>query len=481
MAVPRKPSGNDEPEAPDPGDTQPLAGPGDTVPIPVPAVDEVALLRSRLEALEAENAHLRAVTTATPVAVAPPPRRRRPGRATAAVVLIVVAALLAPVAVVAVWARGLVEDTDRYVATVAPLSEDPQIQSAVTNRLTTAIVDAVNLDELASTATGAVSDLGLPPRLSAAVLALQGPLVDAATNFIRKGVDRVVTSDAFSTAWEEANKATHEQLVAVLRGDPDAIASIDSQGTLTVDLTGVIEEVKAALSSAGFTIVDRIPTINASFPLMQSADLVRLQNAYRLLDVLGTWLPWLVIALLAGGVMLSQHKARALVVAGLTLAGAMLVLGLALTLGRSLYASALPPEVQRPDAAVVVYDQVISLLRISLRSAFVLGIVVAAVAFVSGKTASAVALRSAATRSAAWARGAGERRGVTTGPVGEWLGEQRVLLRVVVGVGAALALVLGTPLTPGYVLGVAIVAIVVLLLLSLLARPPLADDGVSTA
>ncbi|MBO9553984.1 MAG: hypothetical protein J7523_05270 [Cellulomonas sp.] len=454
-----------------------MPGPGDTQPV---AVDEVAALRSRLEALEAENTRLRSAAPPT-VVVAAPPRRRRPGRATAAVVLIVVAALLAPVAVVAVWAKGLAEDTDRYLATVAPLADDPQIQSAVTNRLTNAIVDAVNLQDLAQTATGAVSDLGLPPRLSAAVLALQGPLVDAATTFIRKGVDRVVTSDAFSTAWEQANRAAHEQIVAVMRGDPDAIASIDSQGTLTVDLTPVIEQVKAALSNAGFTIVDRIPTINASFPLAQSADLVRLQNAYRMLDVLGTWLPWLVIALLAGGVMLSQNKSRALVVAGLTLAGAMLVLGLALTIGRSVYANSLPPEVQRPDAAVVVYDQVVSLLRITLRSAFVLGVVVAAVAFVSGRSASAVALRSGYTRSAAWVRGAGERRGVTTGPVGEWLGEQRVLLRVVVAVGAGLALVLGTPLTPGYVLGVAIVAIVLLLLLSLLARPPASDDGVSAA
>jgi len=477
MAERSRPSGDDEPEEPGPGDTQPIPGPGDTQPVPV---DEVAVLRSRLEALEAENTRLRSAAP-PPVVVAAPPRRRRPGRATAAVVLIVVAALLAPVAVVAVWAKGLAEDTDRYLATVAPLSDDPQIQSAVTNRLTNAIVDAVNLDDLAQTATGAVSDLGLPPRLSAAVLALQGPLVDAATNFIRKGVDRVVTSDAFSTAWEQANKAAHQQIVAVMRGDPDAIASIDAQGTLTVDLTPVIEQVKAALSNAGFTIVDRIPNINASFPLAQSADLVKLQNAYRMLDVLGTWLPWLVIALLAGGVMLSQNKSRALVVAGLTLAGAMLVLGLALTIGRSVYANSLPPEVQRPDAAVVVYDQVVSLLKITLRSAFVLGIVVAAVAFVSGRSDSAVALRSGYTRSAAWVRGAGERRGVTTGPVGEWLGEQRVLLRVVVAIGAGLALVLGTPLTPGYVLGVAIVAIVLLLLLSLLARPPATDDGVTAA
>ncbi len=441
---------------------------------------DVEVLRARVAALEEENARLRSAAAAAPPPVAPaapPPRERRPGRATAAVVLIVVAALLAPVAVVAAWARGIVTDTDRYMATVAPLVDEPQIQAAVTNRVTGAIVEAINLEQLATDATQAVAELGLPPRLATAVESLQGPLVNAATNFVRDAVDRVVTSDAFDTAWTEANRAVHSQVVAVMQGDPDALATIDPSGALTVDLGPVIDAVKTALAGAGFTIVERLPSIDASFALMQSADLVRVQNAYGALDVLGTWLPWLVILLLAAGVMLSRNRSRALVVAGLTLAGAMLVLGVALTVGRSVYASSLPPTVQRPDAAVVVYDQVVSLLRITLRSAFVLGVVVAAVAFVSGRSAAAVALRSSWTRLVAWTRSSGERRGVTTGPVGVWLDEQRVLVRVAIGVGAALALVLGTPLTPSYVLWVAVVAVVLLALTTLLARPaPAAAD-----
>lgn len=441
--------------------------------------DELTALRARLAALEEENARLRAAPPSYPpdVPVAPvaTPRRRRPGRVTAAVVLVVVAALLAPVAVVATWARGLVTDTDRYLATVAPLVDEPQIQQAVTNRVTGAIVDAIDLEQLAADATAAVAELGLPPRLATAVDSLQGPLVNAATNFVHQAVERLVTSDAFDAAWTEANRTAHEQLVGVMQGDPDAIASIDAQGTLTVDLTTVIEAVTSALSARGFTIVDRLPTINASFPLVQSADLVRLQNAYGWLDLLGTWLPWIVVLLLAGGVLLARNRSRALVVAGLTLAGAMLLLGVALTIGRSVYANALPPSVQRPDAAVVVYDQVVSLLRVALRSGLVLGLVVAVVAFVSGRSAAAVGLRSSWTRSVAWLRGAGERRGVTTGPVGVWLDEQRTFVRVVIASGAALAIALGMPLTPGYVVGVAIVAVVLLALTTVLARPAAAE------
>lgn len=443
-----------------------------------PVGADLEQLTARLAALEAENTRLRseaAQAPMTPVAVAPR-APRRPGRASAAVAVIVLAALLAPVAVVASWARGLVTDTDRYLATVAPLADDPQIQSAVANRVTGAIVEAINLEQLASDATTAVVDLGLPPRLAGLVESLQGPLVDAATNVVHSAVERVVTSDLFATAWVEANRAVQSQVSAVLRGDPDAVASIDAQGTLTVDLTPVIDAARAALSDAGFTIIDRLPTISATFPLVQSAELVHAQTAYRWLDVLGTWLPWLVIGLLAAGVLLSRNKARALVVAGLTLAGAMLLLGLALTIGRSVYTNSLPPAIQRPDAAVVVYDQVVSLLRVALRSALALGLVVALVAFVSGNTAAARSLRGGWGRGTAWLRGAGERRGVTSGPVGIWLDEQRTLVRIVIAGGAALAVAFADQLTPGYVVTVGVVALVVLALTSLAARPRVRED-----
>ncbi len=468
---------------------RPAAGapPADQLTEPVP-VDEVPVgddaVRERLAALEAENARLReqldavpTVTSPVPVAAPVPRGPRHVGRSTLAVVLLLLGALLAPVAVIASWAGGLIDDTDRWVETVAPLADDPAVQQAVTNRITTAIVDAVGVDDLATEATSALAGLGLPPRVSTLVESLQAPLASAATDFVRRGVERVVTSDAFSTAWTEANRAAHEQLVAALRGDPDALASIGADGTLSVQLATVVDAVTQLLVDRGFTILERLPAIDASFPLMQSADLVRLQSAYRLLHAAGTWLPWVSLLLLAGGVLASRHRSRALVVAGLALAGAMLLLGVGLAVGRTLYTESLPEAVQRPDVAVIVYDQVISLLRIALRAVAVLGLVVAIVAFVAGGTTAARSLRRSWSRGVAAVRGAGDRHGVSTGPVGRWLDEQRTFVRIVVVSVAGLVIVLADRVTPALVGWTAIVAILVLLVVSLLARPARPADA----
>lgn len=463
------PSPQDEP---DPQETAEIPTSIDVeVPASSPTEDRAVLL-ARLQLLETENARLRASATVPPAAVGAVPRpRRKVGRSTAAVVLILVGALLAPVAVVGSWARGLVVDTDRYVDTVAPIAQDPLVQSAVSNRITLAVVDALNVEQLTTQATDAVAGLDLPPLVGQAVTSLQAPLQEAITGFIRKNVTRIVSSDAFENTWEQANRAAHEQIVATLRGDPDALAQISDSGQLTLDITPIIEDVKTSLEQAGFTLVSRIPTITVTFPIASSADLLRLQSAYRLIDIVGGLLPYLSLALLAAGVLAAQHRSRALVVAGLSLAGAMLLLGIALAVGRSLYASSLPPEVQRVDTAVAIYDQVVSLLRVQLRVGLVLGLLLAIIAFAAGGTTAARQLRASASRASASLRSAGDRRGIGTGPVGVWLDQQRVLVRVVVISLAALALVLADRLTPAYVIGVFVIALVVLGLATLAARP----------
>jgi hypothetical protein len=457
---------DDEPEGAQ-HDTLELPTGIDVVVPPSSPTEDRAVLLARLQLLETENARLRG-QVGPPAEPRPP---RKVGRSTAAVVLILIGALLAPVAVLGSWARGLVVDTERYVDTVAPIAQDPLVQSAVSNRITLAIVDALNVEQLTTQATDALANLDVPPVVSGAVQSLQAPLQEAITGFIRKNVTKIVTSDAFENTWEQANRVAHEQIVATLRGDPDALAQISDSGALTLDITPIIEQVKTSLAAAGFTLVSRIPTITVTFPIASSADLVRLQSAYRLIDIVGGILPYLALGLLAAGVLAAQHRSRALVVAGLALAGSMLLLGIALLIGRSLYASSLPPTVQRVDTAVSIYDQFVSLLRVGLRVGLVLGLLLAIIAFVAGGTTAARRLRASSSRAAAWVRDAGDRRGVSTGPVGVWLDEQRTLVRVVVISLAALALVLADRLTPAYVITVFVVALVVLGLATLAARP----------
>jgi hypothetical protein len=62
----------------------------------------------------------------------------------------VLAGLLALLSVIAIWTRNQVLNTDRYVATVAPLATEPAIQDLIVDRLTATLADPDRTAEFAS-------------------------------------------------------------------------------------------------------------------------------------------------------------------------------------------------------------------------------------------------------------------------------------------------------------------------------------------
>ncbi|MGF0117878.1 hypothetical protein ACQFYA_16405 [Promicromonospora sp. Marseille-Q5078] len=445
---------------------------------------------ARLAALERENAELRArlaagegqpvVVAAAPPTTAPRERRHR-GRAAAAVVLIVLGALLAPVAVISAWAERTLTDSDRYVATVGPLASDPAVQGAVAGRLTDVVMEQIDVDAIVGTVVGGLEERGVGPRATDALTQLKGPLTSGVESFVRRAADNVVQSDAFEDAWVQANRTAHQQLVATMEGQGGELLQIGQDGQLTIQLSGMIDLLKQRLVDRGLGIAARIPEVNATFTLMQTSQLVQVQNRYAQVVALGTWLPWLSLGLLAAGVLVARRKTRALVVAGLALAAGMVLLAIALAIARGLYLNALSDVVLRLDAAEVLFDQVLSFLRITLRTIGVLGLVVALVAYLGGGSASARSLRKGTQRGFATLRDYGEGRGVSTGPVGDWLGRYRTVVRVaVIGVAVLVLLLAGSP-TPALVVGTAVVAGLVIAVLELVARPPRPDAAAPDA
>ncbi|WP_144683324.1 hypothetical protein [Cellulosimicrobium sp. TH-20] len=439
---------------------------------------------ARLAALERENAELRRRLEERPAAAAPagpdgdatsPEAARRPRRglrAAACAVLITLGALLAPLGAVSAWAQRELTDTDRYVATVGPLAGDPVVQSAVAGRLTEVVMSRIDVAALVDDLVGGLEERDVPPRATRALAALEAPLTSGVESLVHETATRLVESDAFEGAWLQANRVAHEQLVAVMRGEDGDVLQVSDDGRLSIQLSGLIDLLKERLVDRGLDVAARIPSVDATFTVAQSAELVMLQNRYAQVVTLTTWLPWVVLGLLAAGVLVANHRSRALVVAGLALTGAMVALGVGLAVARGLYLGALSGQVLRLDAAEVVFDQAVGYLRLTLRTVGVLGLVVALAAYVGGPSASARSLRAGLGRAGAAARGWGEGRGVSTGPVGDWLGRHKAFVRVVVVAAAALVLLLaGTP-TPGLVVGVALVAGLVLVVVEILARPP---------
>jgi hypothetical protein len=384
-------------------------------------------------------------------------------------VLLVLVGLLAPASILASWARDQVGDTDRYVQTVAPLAKDPAIQRAVVDRVTTELFNRIDVKAVTQEAIDALAARGLPPRVSQGLNALSTPLADGVRSFLTAQVTKLVQSDAFSDAWVTANREAHAQLVGVLTGEGTDQVKVEGT-TVSLNLAVLIDAVKQRLIEAGFGLAERIPEVNASFTILDSSDLTKAQTAFRLLNNLARWLPVLTLLLIALAVYVGRSRRRTLMAAGLTVAGSMLLLGATLNIFRPVYLDAIDPAVLPTDAAAVIYDQLVSFIRLSLRAVLVVFLAVAFGAWLAGP--SGASTRRALSAGVGWLRGGAERAGLDTGPVGAFVYRWKTPLRAVVIAVAALVYVLQDHPTGGSALAVLVVTAVLLLIVEFLARPP---------
>jgi hypothetical protein len=431
--------------------------------------------RAELERLRAEVTTLRAQArraesgAGSQVAGGPARQRWRP---MVAALLIVLGCVLAPLVGVAVWARNQVTNTDRYVATVAPLAHDPAIQDAIADQITAQVFTYIDVQGLTTQAVDALAGRGgLSPQLASQLQALAVPIANGVESFTRTQVARIVQSQAFADAWIQANRLAHAELVKALTGEGGGAVTVEND-TVSINLAAFIQTVKQQLVAAGFTLAERIPQVNASFVLFQSSDITRARSAFNLLNTLGNWLPVVVLVLLGLGVYVARDHRRALVGAGLGVATAMLLLALGLTVFRSIYLDAVPAEVLPHDAAAVLYDTIVRFLRAGLRTVLVLGLVVAAGAFLTGQSVTAVRTRQSLAGAIGWLQGSAEHAGLRTGPVGSWAHANRRMLRIAAVVLASLALVFWSRPTGKVVIGLTVALLIALAIIEFLARSP---------
>ena len=438
----------------------------DTHSVPGPAVggdlrpDE----RAELETLRAEIQVLRDLPAAAP-------RRRRIGwRFPVATLLIVLGCVLAPVSVLAVWTANQVSDTGRYVANVEPLVRNPAVQGALADKITIQITGALNVKGLTDQAAAQLSQRGLT-RISTLLTSFGPSIASSVNGFIHSQVLQIVSSPAFDTAWVQANRIAHGQLVAALSGRTGGAIS-SSNGQVSIGLGPFITQAKQDLSARGFTLANSIPAINPTFVLFSSRDLVKAQGGYRLINDLKIVLPILSLLLMGAGIYIARQHRRALIAAGLGLAASMLVLAAGLAIARTIYLNSVPKNVLPSDAAAALFDTFVRFIKDGLRALLAVGLLVAAGAFLTGPSVSAIRTREVFRSGLGWLRHRGELAGLRTGPAGQWTYAHRKGLRI-----SALALVavvfvfLGHP-TALLVVLLVVLALVALGLIELIGRPP---------
>src|SRR5580765_5189150 len=100
------------------------------------------------------------------------------GRSIAAAICIVLAALLTVPAAVAFWGQRTINDSQRYIQTVGPLVDSPEVQAAIATKVTEAIQEQVDVEALLNQVfAGVITDR---PRLQALV----GPIAGSVNGLI---------------------------------------------------------------------------------------------------------------------------------------------------------------------------------------------------------------------------------------------------------------------------------------------------------
>jgi hypothetical protein len=403
-----------------------------------------------------------------------------------AAVLVVIAALGAVGSVIGVWAARTALDTDRWVTTVAPLPQDPQVADAVSTYVTGEVVRLIDVEQRIATA--------LPP--AAAFLA--GPVAGTVRDDVQDVVDDVLQTPQFQSVWIGVNRRAHEQIVAVLDDRSTTVQSGD--GRVTLNLLPVVNNVLGALEEQAPTLLGndidlpeitdgevppglqsrieaavgrQLPADVSEITIYRADEVGAVQDAVRAArQYLGLLVVGSVVALVLA-VWVSPGRRRTLLQLGVWLVLATTALASLLRVVRDQVLADLPAGVYRDGAAsawTIVFDG----LRDRAGQVLWVGVVVVLVAYLAGPgrgprrvRQQVVSIRRAAADGGRWLLDAS--RG------GVWTRDTLDLLRIGgVGVAVVVALVLSSETS----LLVVLVALALYQsVLTLLARRATPADG----
>ena len=165
-------------------------------------------------------------------------------------ILVALSIVVFTVTVPAAWGARTVLNTDRYVATVAPLADDPAVQASIASRLTDQVFSALDVE---GTLSDALAGLGERATVLAA------PLTTAIRGFVQDQVLKVVQSDAFQTFWVEANRFVHTQVLAILEGESDTVSVVE--GKVLLNLLPLVNLALGSIEAVASDLVGRDVTL----------------------------------------------------------------------------------------------------------------------------------------------------------------------------------------------------------------------------
>lgn len=361
----------------------------------------------------------------------------RPSRARsiAAVICVVLAGLLTTPAAVAYWGQRTLNDTQRYVDTVEPLVNSPEVQDVIATKVTDAIEQQVDIEALVNDVfAGVITDR---PRLEQLV----GPLSAAINGLVDREVRAFVASDEFADLWTRVNTRAQQALQRVLKGESQGAVSLQGD-QVVLDVDEVINQVKERLVARGLTLVQNapVPETDRQIVLMEAPQVKQLRTIYAFGNPVARWLLPIVGLLYLVAFGLARRRPRMTVAIGALLAANALLVALTLSIGRQLFVDQLAGTAFAA-AGRVFFDTLLAYLERGQRVLLGLGLVLVVAGWFAGSNRSGTAVRTSLT-------GGLEDTGTRladgqVGGAGRWVAANVGWLRATVGVLGAVVLIWG--------------------------------------
>jgi hypothetical protein len=411
-------------------------------------------LKAEVERLRAEKAALEAELQKKP----PKERKSFPWRNLLAWILVVLAFIMAIAAPLASWGHDYLMDTDRFVATVAPVIREDAVAQALSERAASKLVEGLDIQDR------------LDRVLPEAITFIAGPITNGVETLAQKTAKTILQSDQFYYVWERMLRFSHSTAVSAVRGE--GALEVTKQGDIVLDIGELLTELKNRLIDAGLTFLDKVPVPSGAgtVVLFTAEELGIARGGVHLLDALNWIMPTLALLFLVAAVVISTDRRRFLMVSGITLALAMAISLIGLNYTKNFLLDHMKVETNITAAQVVWATVFYNLVQIQ-EGILALGVVVAAGAAVAGPYKWAVWLRTkTAHLFGAWQdrRRRGEKE---PGPVGKFVEAHKMALRVG-GLALIVFILLLLPkVTAGAVIGSAIALLVYLVVIELLRAP----------
>jgi len=214
------------------------------------------------------------------------------GRRRAVRVLIVLGSVLAFLSVFAIWIERQALNTDDWVSTSGRLIHNQKIREAVGNYLVDQLYENVDVKkELEDILPGEVSELA-------------GPAAGGLRQVAGDGAEKVLETTTAQELWEDANRATHEQLLAVLENKKEAVETENGEVTLNLGslLTNLAQQV-----GIGESLAEKLPPDAGQITILKSDQLKTAQNIAVAVKGLALLLSILTFAAFGAAIYLSRN------------------------------------------------------------------------------------------------------------------------------------------------------------------------------